>query len=110
MDPRYLAIYSLSGLVVFLIAAGFMLRTVLRGFPLPQCWRCGAAKVRRSRADGFMDAAASLLLLRPFRCTGCRVRFYVPRFLEPSRRLKKRAQAFAGASTGAFASSVSSNP
>lgn len=89
MDPRYLAVIP-SVLVAVSIWAGFMIRTFVRGLSLPQCWRCGAAKVRRSRSDGFLDAAAAVLLLRPFRCTGCRARFYAPRFLETSRSFRKR--------------------
>jgi hypothetical protein len=90
MDPRYLALIP-SVIVVFGIWAGFMVRSFLRGLCLPQCWRCGAPKVRRSRSDGFVDAAASVFLLRPFRCTGCRLRFFAPRFLETSRSFRKRA-------------------
>jgi hypothetical protein len=88
MDPRYLAIVP-SVIVLVSICAGFVIRCLLRGWAFPECWRCGAPKVRRSRSDGFLDAAASLCLLRPFRCTGCRTRFYAPRFLEPG-PLKKR--------------------
>jgi len=83
MDPRYLAVVP-SVIVIVTICAGFAIRCLVRGLALPQCWRCGATKVRRSRSDGFSDAAASLLLLRPFRCTGCRARFYAPRILEPA--------------------------
>src|SRR5512143_1125268 len=83
MDPRYLAMASVI-MVIIAIWVGFAARTVARGWSLPRCWRCGASKVRRSRSDGFIDAAASLLLLRPFRCKGCRVRFYGLRFWEPS--------------------------
>jgi hypothetical protein len=88
MDPRYLAI--LPSLVVLVsIFAGFIIRSIARGRHIPNCWRCGAPKVRPSHADGFMDIAASLLLLRAFRCKGCRVRFYGPWFLK-KRFSKKR--------------------
>src|SRR5665213_3327933 len=82
MDPRYLAIVP-SVIVVLSISIGFIAQSVFRSWDIPQCWRCGAAKVRRSRSDGIVDAMASLLLLRPVRCAGCRARFYAPRFLEP---------------------------
>ena len=93
MDPRYLAIIP-SVFVIAALGVGFTVRSFLRGRSLPQCWRCGTSKVRRSRADGFIDAAAAMILLRPFRCTGCRARFYAPRFLEPM-PLKKRPRASA---------------
>jgi len=83
MDPRYLAIIP-SIVVIVSIFAVFAIRSCLRGFRLPRCCRCGAAKVRRSRPDGFIDAVAALGLLRPFRCAGCRMRYYAPRFLEPA--------------------------
>jgi len=50
------------------IAGGFMIRSIFRSWSLPQCWCCGGSKVRPSRSNGFTDTAASLLLLRPFRC------------------------------------------
>ncbi len=82
MDPRYLAIIPLV-FVVVAVCVGFVVRCFLRGLSLPQCWRCGTSKVRRSRSDGFLDAAVSVFLHRPFRCAACRARFYAPRFLEP---------------------------
>src|SRR5579862_9620432 len=91
MDPRYLALIP-SVVVVLSIWIGLIIRSVFRSWDIPQCWRCGAPKVRRSRSDGFIDAAATLFLLRPVRCAGCRARFYAPRFLEPL-PLKKRVRA-----------------
>jgi len=67
MDPRYLAMASVI-IVMTAIGLGFAARIVAHGLSLPRCWNCGASKVRRSRAGGFIDAAASLLMLRPFRC------------------------------------------
>jgi len=81
MDPRYIAVVA-AIVVIGLICAGFMIRCVVRALSIPQCWRCGAQKVRRSHADGPIDTAASVLLLRPFRCSGCLARFYGPRFLD----------------------------
>jgi hypothetical protein len=60
-----------------------------RALKLPQCCKCGAPKVRRSRVDGLVDRVALLLLLIPLRCSGCRARFYALRF--PSRRFNGRA-------------------
>jgi hypothetical protein len=90
MDPRYLAVVP-SVMVLVAICAGFVIRSFMRGRVLPNCWRCGAPKVRPSHSAGFLDVAASLILLRPFRCKGCRVRFYSPRFLG-DRFTKKRAR------------------
>jgi len=90
MDPHYLAIIP-SIAVVVLICAGFIIRSFIRSWNIPHCWRCGAPKIRPSRSERFTDQAAAMLLLRPFRCQGCRVRFYGPRFLGSrafTRRLK----------------------
>jgi hypothetical protein len=90
MDPRYLAIIP-SVAVIVLIGAGFFIRSILRSWGLPKCWHCGAPKVRPSRSEQFIDVAAAMILLRPFRCQGCRVRFYGPRFFG-SRTFTKRAK------------------
>jgi hypothetical protein len=82
MDPRFLAIIP-SVIVIVAICAGFMIRSFTRGWVIPRCWRCGAPKVRPSRSERFTDMVALLFLLRPVRCTGCRVRFYVPRIQLP---------------------------
>src|SRR6476660_5540360 len=88
MDPRYLAIIP-SVAVVVLLAAGFLIRCFMRSWGIPDCWHCGAPQVRPSRSQRFTDVAASLLMLRAFRCKGCRVRFYGPRFVG-SRAFNKR--------------------
>jgi|SRR5580704_1365911 hypothetical protein len=56
--------------VGYLVAAGF--RTV----NLATCWRCGATKVRRSVSRSGLDTVAMMFLLKPYRCAGCRTRFY----------------------------------
>jgi hypothetical protein len=58
----------------------FMTRSFARACQLPRCWRCGAEKVRRSHSTGFLDTLAATMLLSPFRCSGCRTRFYATRF------------------------------
>ena len=80
MDPRYIAIVS-AAIIVVLGGAGFLVRSFVRGWLMPACWCCGAHKVRKSRSDGVIDSVAGLFMLRPFRCTGCRERFYAPLFL-----------------------------
>jgi uncharacterized membrane protein len=88
MFYKYQAIFPILAmvLVVSAIAFGVWLARALR---LPQCCRCGAAKVRRSRVAGLVDRAALLLLLIPVRCSGCRARFYALRF--PPRPINGRA-------------------
>jgi len=80
MDPRYIAIVS-AAVIIILGGAVFLIRTFVRGWLMPACWRCGARKVRKSKSDSFTDTAAGFVLLHPFRCTGCRSRFYAPSFM-----------------------------
>lgn len=80
MDPRYIAIVS-AAIILVLGGTVFLVRSFVRGWLMPACWCCGARKVRKSRSNSLMDSAALLVLLRPFRCTGCRKRFYAPLFL-----------------------------
>src|SRR5581483_4328947 len=81
MDPRFYAFIG-PALVIVLAVLGFMTRCISRSVGIPRCWRCGARKVRRSHGRSLIDLAAGLFLLRPFRCTGCRVRFYGLRLFE----------------------------
>jgi hypothetical protein len=94
MDPRYLSFVS-ALVIIVLSAAGFLIRSFVRGWLAPACWCCGAHKVRKSRSDRLMDRAALLTLLRPLRCTGCRTRFYAPLFLsyDPSRKRVRPSRA-----------------
>lgn len=54
----------------------FLVTVLLRSRKIPQCYSCGAMKVRPSRAEGFWDTMVMPLLMRPYRCGGCRERFY----------------------------------
>lgn len=54
----------------------FLVTVLLRSRKIPQCYACGAMKVRPSRAEGFSDTMVMSLLMRPYRCGGCRARFY----------------------------------
>ena len=65
----------------------FMTRSFTRACQIPRCWSCGAEKVRRSQSTGMLDTLAAMMLLGPFRCSGCRTRFYATRF---PRRLFQR--------------------
>ena len=58
------------------VYAVFLVRAYLRARSFPKCWRCGAAKVRRSLSSEFFDVAAAIFLLSPYRCSACRARFY----------------------------------
>jgi len=54
----------------------FLVTGLLRSRKIPQCFSCGAMKVRPCRAEGFWDTMVMPLLMRPYRCGGCRQRFY----------------------------------
>lgn len=74
-DPKYLAGgLILAALLFFWIA--YLLRAGVRTRNLPLCWYCGASKVRRSAPQCFLDTISLVLFLKPYRCKGCRVRFY----------------------------------
>jgi hypothetical protein len=75
LDHRYLMSGPLIAIVV-LFCIAYMLRAVLRTRNLPTCWHCGAPKVRRSAPQRFLDTLTLILFLKPYRCQGCRVRFY----------------------------------
>jgi hypothetical protein len=74
---------SPSSLNVVIIAAmlllwfvGYVLRAAVRTRRLPLCWNCGASKVRRSLPQHLLDTLVGTVFLNPYRCQGCRVRFY----------------------------------
>lgn len=61
------------------IAFSFLIALVIRGSWIPQCFQCGAAKVRPSQRNGFWDLAGGMFLIRSYRCTGCLARFHAVR-------------------------------
>jgi hypothetical protein len=61
--------------LALLCGMGYWLRAGIRTRKLAQCWRCGASKVRPSKARS-SDMLAAMFLLRPYRCGGCLTRFY----------------------------------
>jgi hypothetical protein len=71
-------------LLAFLIFS-FLVFSFIRGRKIPQCLQCGALKVRPSRPVGFWDSAGNLLLIRAYRCSGCRARFHAMRLFNRSR-------------------------
>jgi hypothetical protein len=58
------------------IALPFLIVVLLRSHKIPECYSCGAMKVRPSRIVGFWDSLGSAFMLRPYRCEGCRERFH----------------------------------
>lgn len=72
---RYLA--ALIVTLVFVVAAAIsVMHGAARSWTLPICWSCGASKVRRSASFCVTDAFVKFLFLVPYRCRGCRRRFY----------------------------------
>lgn len=75
------------GAILFaFIAFSFLAMIIMRGRQIPQCFLCGAFKVRPSRPVGFWDAAATFFLIRAYRCSGCRARFHAMRLFRRSRQ------------------------
>lgn len=72
---RYLAALILT-LVFVAIAGASVIRAAAYSWYFPTCWHCGASKIRRSASYCITDALAKLLFLVPYRCRGCRSRFY----------------------------------
>ena len=62
-------------LVAISLALVFGLAAIRTG-NLPVCPSCGMHKVRRSSLVGIFDELFSRLGVFPFRCFGCRFRFY----------------------------------
>lgn len=68
-----------GGALAFLAAIPLTLISVLaaiRSANLVKCPSCGMHKVRRSSLAGMFDELLSRVGLFPFRCFGCRFRFY----------------------------------
>jgi len=76
-------LFKPGAIVLTLLACLFLTTAILRSYRLPQCFSCGAMKVRLSRPRGFQDSLAGLFLIRPHRCEGCRQRFYAMRLFTP---------------------------
>jgi hypothetical protein len=72
-----------SAILIALIVCTFLVMAFFRGRRVPQCSSCGAMKARPSRASGFLEAAGVILFIRPYRCGGCRERYYVLRLSDP---------------------------
>ncbi|HEY4360649.1 MAG TPA: hypothetical protein VGN17_06755 [Bryobacteraceae bacterium] len=75
LSLRYMAVITV-GMALLLGTFTTWVRAVVHTLPFPACWNCGAEKVRRSANHCLADAFLMALLLVPYRCRGCRVRFY----------------------------------
>lgn len=74
---EYLRYFTKLGAVLMaVIACPFLIVLLLRSYKIPQCFSCGAMKMRASRVIGFWDSFGSALQIRPYRCEGCRERFH----------------------------------
>lgn len=79
---RYFTVIVIA--LAFLIVCGLaFLQAVLRYQALPNCWRCGAKRVRHSACRSITDVTARILLLAPYRCRVCQQRFYAFRSHRP---------------------------
>jgi hypothetical protein len=77
MHPNLRHIAGVLFALVFVMITGILfLRVAAHSWRIPECWSCGAVKVRRSESHSVTDAALRYLFLIPYRCRGCRVRFY----------------------------------
>lgn len=68
---------KMGAVLMLFVSLGFVAMSILRGRHIPQCFECGAIKVRPSAPLGFFDLAASILRIQAYRCEGCRARFHV---------------------------------
>ena len=75
------AIYLIApgAFLTMCLALCCLMTAIMRGRKIPQCFRCGAVKVRPSRPSGLLDLAAAKFLIRSYRCLGCRERFHALR-------------------------------
>jgi hypothetical protein len=72
--PRYFG--ELVAALVALTSLAIIVTLGLRTYKIPECYSCGARKVRPTHSVGFWDTLATAFMIRPYRCGGCRERFY----------------------------------
>jgi hypothetical protein len=75
--PRQLILHLLepAAILIAIILFYSLIAAMIRGFQIPLCFYCGAAKVRPSRRSSYLDLFAMMLLMRAYRCSGCQTRF-----------------------------------
>lgn len=72
---RFIAIVAVACIVLISSAVG-LFQAFFRSWTLPICWRCGSRPVRPSSSRRGRDIAVRFVMLIPYRCPGCRCRFY----------------------------------
>jgi len=80
-------VLELWSLLTALLGVAVVVMTAMRGRRIPECFACGAMKVRPTRPIGLLDGIARLILIRPYRCEGCQGRFRALRFSDQPARL-----------------------
>lgn len=75
-----------GAILIALIAFAFLLAAISRGRRIPQCFQCGAVKVRPSRPTGFWDLTGTIFLIKAYRCAGCQARFHAMRLFTRTRQ------------------------
>jgi hypothetical protein len=82
---QILYLFEPGAILFILVALSFVVMTIVRGRQIPQCYHCGAIKVRPSRPAGILDLVGTFVLIRSYRCAGCRERFHAMRLMGRSR-------------------------
>jgi hypothetical protein len=75
-----------GAILILCIAVFFLLAAIGRGRRIPQCFQCGAIKVRPSRPTGFWDLTGTFFLIKAYRCAGCQARFHAMRLFNRPRQ------------------------
>jgi hypothetical protein len=84
---EYISYFTQLGLVLMaLIALPFLVLVFLRSRKLPQCYSCGARKMRLSREVSVLDRFLGTFQIQPYRCEGCRERFHALRLFGDSKK------------------------
>jgi len=70
---RELELFAALVAVVLII---FVVRLVLHSRDLPRCWNCGKDGVRSALSHSRLDDVSRFVMLYPYRCDRCQMRFY----------------------------------
>ena len=68
------------------IALPCLIVVLVRSYKIPECFSCGAMKMRPSRIVGFWDTFLIAFQIQPYRCEGCRERFHAVRVFRRSKK------------------------
>jgi hypothetical protein len=77
---------ELGAALMAAIALPYLVVMLYRSRRIPECYSCGAMKMRPSRVVGFWDVLGSAFLIAPYRCSGCRERFHAFSLLANSKK------------------------